>query len=82
MTAKEYCIAHPTIAYYSGLNGVEIHGVEYGIDDYIFCESGAWGSKKIRKYHRLKVHYGANGDAFFMLRGYRIPLSECIRTAI
>lgn len=29
MTKKEYCIAHESIAYYSGLNGLEIKGVEY-----------------------------------------------------
>lgn len=34
MTAKEYCTSHDAIAYYSGLSGLEIHGIEYGVDDY------------------------------------------------
>ena len=43
MAKREYCMKHPAIAYYSGLNGLEIHGIEYDIDDYIYCVSGAWG---------------------------------------
>ena len=34
MTKKEYCLSHDHIAYYSGVGGVEIHGVE---GDYIYC---------------------------------------------
>lgn len=45
MKKKEYCMKNPAIAYYSGLNGLEIHGIEYGIDDYIYCVSGAWGRR-------------------------------------
>lgn len=44
MTAKEYCTSHDAIAYYSGLSGLEIHGIEYGVDDYVYCASGAWVS--------------------------------------
>lgn len=32
MTKKEYCISHDNIAYYSGVGGIEIHGIE---GDYI-----------------------------------------------
>lgn len=32
MTKKEYCLSHDHIAYYSGVGGIEIHGVE---GDYI-----------------------------------------------
>ena len=44
-----------TIAYYSGLNGLEIKGIEYGIDDHVLCVSGAWNGKP--KPHRLKIYY-------------------------
>lgn len=47
MTAKEYCTSHDAIAYYSGLSGLEIHGIEYGVDDYVYCASGAWVGKYI-----------------------------------
>ena len=76
MTKKEYCLQNPAIAYYSGLNGLEIHGIEYGINDYVYCVSGAWGGGKA--YHKLKINYGANGD-YIRLHGYRIALNECIR---
>ena len=37
MNKREYCESRESIAYYSGLNGLEIKGIEYGIDDYIYC---------------------------------------------
>lgn len=43
MNKREYCESRESIAYYSGLNGLEIKGIEYGIDDYVYCVSGAWG---------------------------------------
>ena len=57
MTAKEYCTSHDAIAYYSGLSGLEIHGIEYGVDDYVYCASGAWVGKY--SYHRVKVQQRA-----------------------
>lgn len=42
MTAKQYCQTHESTAYYSGLHGLEIKGIEYGINDYVYCVSGAW----------------------------------------
>lgn len=33
MNKREYCESWESIAYYSGLNGLEIKGIEYGIDD-------------------------------------------------
>jgi hypothetical protein len=80
MSKKEYCLKNKSIAYYSGLNGIEIHGVEYGINDYIYCVSGAWSSKK--SYHKLKINYNSNGDAHITLHGYKIPLNECIRMEV
>lgn len=77
MTKKEYCQSRDSIAYYSGLNGIEIKGIEYGIDDYIYCISGVWGGG--RAYHRCKVYYTASGRDFFKVYGQRVPLDECIR---
>lgn len=38
MTKKEYCVNHESIAYYSGLNGLEIKGIEHGIEGYsLYC---------------------------------------------
>ena len=77
MTKKEFCLNNKAIAYYSGLNGLEIHGIEHGINDYLYCTSGAWNGKKA--YHKLKVYYSFSDVAFIRLHGYKIPLDECIR---
>lgn len=76
-TKKEVCKENESFAYYSGFGGLELKRIEYGIDDYIYCVSGAWTSKK--SYHKLKVYYGKNGDSFIKLHGYKVPLDECIR---
>ena len=76
MTKKEICLNNKSIAYYSEFGGLELKKVEYGIDDYIYCVSGAWCSKK--SYHKLKVYYGNDGD-YMMLHGHKIPLNECIK---
>lgn len=79
MTKREYCETHESIAYYSGFNGLEIKGVEYGTEDYVYCISGAWSGKKA--YHRCKVYYSAseNVSPFIKLHGYVVPLHECVR---
>ena len=76
MSKKERC-NRESIAYYSGLDGVEIKDIEFGIDDYIYCVSGAWGGKK--RCHRLKVQTDRDGFRFIRIDGYKIPLDECIR---
>lgn len=78
MNKKEYCLTHPAAAYYSGFNGLEIHGIEYGIDDYIYCVSGAWAGTENRRYHKLKIYYDNTGG-YFKLHGYKCRLDECIR---
>lgn len=82
MKKREYCESRESIAYYSGLNGLEIKGIEYGINDYIYCVSGCWyGGKAAQTYHRCRIYDPANGkdSAFFKVNGYKIPLDECIR---
>lgn len=79
MNKRQYCESRESIAYYSGLNGLEIKGIEHDIDDYIYCVSGAWyGGKAARCFHRCKVQYTRKGAAFIRVHGYKIPLDECI----
>ena len=78
MTKKEKCLNNDTIAYYYGLGGVEIKYIEYGIEDYVYCVSGVFGSPKIHRYHKLKIYYTEKGG-YIRLYGYRIPLDECVR---
>lgn len=76
MSKKEICLNNKSFAYYSGFGGLELKHIEYGIEDYIYCVSGAWTGKP--KYHRLKIYY-SNGTEYIKLHGYSIPLNECIR---
>ena len=78
MTKKEICLSNESFAYYSGLGGIEFKKIEYGIEDYIYCVSGAWGNPNNYSYHKLKVYYSDKGD-YIKLHGYKIPLDECIR---
>lgn len=85
MNKREYCESRESVAYYSGLNGLEIKGIEYGIDDFIYCVSGCWyGGNAARRFHRCKIYYPANekDSGFFRVYGYKIPLDECIRMGV
>lgn len=48
MNKREYCESRESVAYYSGLNGLEIKGIEYGINDFVYCVSGCWYGGKRR----------------------------------
>lgn len=79
MTAKEYCTINKAIAYASCNGGIEIYGIEYGINDYIYAVSGAWTGTKNRSYHHVKIKYTVAGRAYFRIFGSRVYLDECIR---
>lgn len=76
MSKKEICLNNESFAYYSGFGGLEFKKIEYGIEDYIYCVSGAWTSKKA--YHKLKIYYNNTDDHYIKLHGYKILLNECI----
>lgn len=79
MTNREI-ISLPSVAYYSGLNRLEIKCIEYGETDRVLCVSGCWyGGEKAKQAHRVKIQYTRTGRAFFRVYGYRVPLDECIR---
>lgn len=80
MTKKEICLQNESFAYYSGFGGLEFKKIEYGIEDYIYCVSGAWSSKK--SYHKLKIQTDAKGNSYIKLHGYKIPMDECIRVGM
>lgn len=80
MNKREFCESRESIAYYSGLNRLEIKGIEYGVNDFVYCVSGAWGGGKA--FHRCKIYYPITGSAFFRVHGYKIPFDECIRMGV
>lgn len=77
MTKREYCETHQAYAYYSGLNGLECHGIECGTDNYMYLVSGAWGG--VKSFHRVKIRCTSSGNFFVIVRGYRCQLDEFIR---
>lgn len=79
MTKKEYCLKNPVCAVYTmGYDGLEIHGIEYGLDDYVIYSHRITEDKAT--YHTSKIRYTASGNAYFLWKNRRIPLNECIRT--
>lgn len=76
--AKEYCMNHPAIAYASRNSGLEIHGIEYGVTDYVYAVSGAWAGTAAYRFHRVRIDYTAKERAYFRIRGSRVHLDECI----
>lgn len=76
MNKREYCESRESIAYYSGLNGLEIKGIEYGIDDFIYCVSGALGGGKA--FHRCKIQYTRKGAAFSGCMGIGFRLMNAL----
>ena len=83
MNKREYCESRESVAYYSGLNGLEIKGIEYGVNDFVYCVSGCWyGGKAAQRFHRCKIYYPITESAFFRVDGYKIPFDECIRMEV
>ena len=78
MTAKDYCRTNPAVAYVSRNAGLEIHGIEYGVNDYVYAVSGAWAGTAAYRFHRVRIDYTARGRAYFRIRGCRVYLDECI----
>ena len=76
MTKKEICLSNPSFAYYSGFGGLEARYIEYDLDDYLYCVSGAWSAPK--QYHKLKIRDSYDG-AYVRFHGYRCFLHDFIR---
>jgi hypothetical protein len=76
MTKKEIIQNTKPFAYYSGYSGIELHHIEYGIDDHVYFIAGTRTANK--SYHKSKVYFNLNGDSYIKFNGNRIPLGECI----
>lgn len=79
LTKKQVCSQNKAVAYYSGLGGLELHNIEHGIEDYVYCVSGIHSNKK--NYHKLKVYY-SDDNSYIKFSGYKIPLNECIKITL
>lgn len=67
MTKKEYCFNHNPIASHDYFVS-HIHGIEYGIEDYVFvsesiqpryCGAYEW------RFHKCKIYTDVNGEMYF-----------------
>ena len=72
MSKKEICQMVTTAVFTSGLYGLYLKQVEYGIEDYILFVDYMGCA------HRAKVHYETE-RAYFNFMGHRIHFDECIR---
>lgn len=80
MTKKEYCNNNPGMAILatSAFDGYVIHGIEYGIDDYVYITYRV--DNKIMAYHRLKIHYG--NRTYVLLHGRRLHFTDFSRLEV
>ena len=72
MSKKEICQMVTTAVFTSGIYGLYLKQVEYGIEDYILFVDYMGGA------HRVKVHYETE-RAYFNFMGHRIHFDECVR---
>lgn len=76
MKKKSDILDMPTIGYWSCFGGVEIKDIEFGINDYCLCVSGAWCGKKT--LHKVMIYYNTS-TPYIKLYGIRLKFNECLR---
>lgn len=78
---KNGVLSLPAMAYYSGFGGIEIKSIVlYDMIDYVVFVAGAWCSSKTA--HRKRIYYTHSGNDYFLYKGIRIHLNECVRCDI
>jgi hypothetical protein len=65
MAAKDYCRTNPAVAYVSRNAGLEIHGIEYGVNDYVYAVSGAWAGTAAYRFHRVRIDSHRQREGIF-----------------
>ena len=72
---KQEYLNKNSVGYWSALDGAELKGIEYGINDYAIVVIGAWCGKK--SVHMVKIYYGKRD--YINIHGCRLYFDECIR---
>lgn len=77
--AHKYCISHPPVAYYAACPfvGIYVHGIEYGIEDYVYASSEYADEKTF--YHKVKLKQDVKGQTYFNIMGLRVNTDECLK---
>ena len=70
---KQNYLNKKTVGYWCDWGGVEVKGIEYGINDYAIVYI-----RLKRSVHRVKINYGTKDD-YIRIRGRRLYFSECLR---
>lgn len=78
MTKREYCLNHDSIGYvaFSMCTGISVHGIEYGINDYVYYQ---YERGENITFHKSTIRYTASGKPYFMFNGCRIHFDEIMR---
>ena len=76
MTKKEYFMNNAPCAELplTYVSSYVLYGIEYGINEFAYIAYKHRGT--IKSYHKLMIHYTANGSAFVILHGRRLHASE------
>lgn len=70
---KQNYLNKNTLGYWSDWGGVELKGIEYGINDYVIIYI-----RLKRSVHRVKINYAIKRD-YIRIRGRRLYFDECFR---
>ena len=70
---KQNYLNKNTIGYWSDWGGVEVKGIEYGINDYVIIYI-----RLKRSIHRVKIYYGYKRE-YIRICGRRLYFDECFR---
>ena len=72
---KQNYLNKNTIGYWSDWGGVEVKGIEYGINDYAIIYI-----RLKKSVHRVRINYGRKLDRdYIRIHGRRLYLNECLR---
>ena len=79
MTKKEYFQKNVPVAalYISAFAYYALYGVEYGVNDYAYITYET--DNGVQAYHKLLIRYTKGGEAYILLNGRRLKLSEFCR---
>lgn len=69
---KQNYLNKKTVGYWSDGGGVEVKGIEYGINDYAIIYI-----RLKKSVHRVKINYGIR--EYIRIYGRRLYFNECLR---
>lgn len=77
--------------YNTGLSGISIHGIESGVEDYVYWSESheiiLWDTnsngypefKQVTTYHKSLLKTTLSGNYYFVVYGRRVSLDDCLK---